>query len=120
MNDIDLIYAADVARAAHEINRAYCQALGDFSQPKWADAPEWQKTSAIRGVLAHWENPDMTPEQSHASWMAVKQEEGWKWGPVKDADKKEHPCFLPYAELPQEQRVKDYLFKAMVAIALEN
>jgi hypothetical protein len=27
-----------IARVAHEVNRAYCQALGDQSQPAWEDA----------------------------------------------------------------------------------
>ena len=48
-----------------------------------------------------------------------EQLEGWKYGPVKDAQKKEHPCFLPYAELPPEQKAKDYLFRAVVH-ALKN
>jgi hypothetical protein len=29
-----------IARACHEVNRAYCQALGDNSQPAWEDGPE--------------------------------------------------------------------------------
>lgn len=113
-------YVMDVARVAHEVNRAYCAALGDMSQPAWADAPDWQKQSAAAGVLAHWANPDMTPEQSHASWLEHKRAEGWTYGPVKDVEKKEHPCFLPYDQLPQEQRVKDYLFKAIVQTAMED
>lgn len=114
MEDIRL-----VARFCHEINRAYCAAIGDDSQPAWEDAPEWQQQSAAAGVLAHWHNPAMTPEESHAAWLAHKQEDGWTYGPVKDAGKKEHPCFLPYAELPMEQRVKDHLFKAIVKMAME-
>ena len=47
--------------------------------------------------------------------ILLKADEGWKYGPVKDADKKEHPCFLPYHNLPLEQRMKDYLFGAIVA-----
>jgi len=31
------------AEAAHEMNRIYCEAHGDISQPRWADAPEWQR-----------------------------------------------------------------------------
>lgn len=38
------------ARAAHEVNRAYCIALGDTSQPSWDEAPEWQRESAKKGV----------------------------------------------------------------------
>lgn len=109
----------EIARVAHEINRAYCASLGDTSQPSWDNAPEWQKASALAGVDMHLANPDATPEDSHESWLAQKTAEGWKYGPAKDAQKKEHPCFLPYAELPPEQKAKDYLFRAVVH-ALKN
>lgn len=104
----------EIARVAHEINRAYCASLGDDSQPSWGNAPDWQKASALAGVDMHLANPDATPENSHESWLAQKTAEGWKYGPEKDAEKKEHPCFLPYAELPPEQKAKDYLFRAVV------
>ncbi|HBU9358026.1 TPA: hypothetical protein MDH17_000108 [Klebsiella pneumoniae] len=102
-----------VARIAHEVNRAYCQSIGDDSQPAWEDAPEWQRESAINGVAFHLKN-DATPEQSHANWLEQKAREGWKYGPVKDVEKKEHPCFCSYGELPAEQRAKDYLFRGVV------
>ena len=103
-----------IARVAHEINRAYCAALGDNSQPAWEDAPDWQKTSAVAGVEFHIANPSAGPDHSHQSWLAVKEAEGWKYGPLKDPDKKEHPCFVPYTDLPVEQKAKDYLFRAVV------
>ncbi|RJQ58026.1 MAG: hypothetical protein C4530_11410 [Desulfobacteraceae bacterium] len=103
-----------IAQAAHEINRAYCQAIGDFSQPEWKDAPGWQRDSAIKGVRFHIENPDAGPDHSHNAWLKEKEAAGWKYGPVKDPDKKEHPCFVPYEALPAEQKAKDFLFKAAV------
>jgi hypothetical protein len=103
----------EIAQLAHEVNRAYCAAMGDMSQLGWADAPDWQKDSAVNGVRAHM-NGDLTPEQSHELWMAQKQREGWVYGPVKDPAKKEHPCMVPYNELPIEQRAKDYLFRSVV------
>lgn len=102
-----------IAKIAHNVNRAYCLAIGDDSQPKWEDAPDWQKDSAINGVNFHMAN-EVNAEASHESWLKQKETEGWTYGPVKDVEKKEHPCFLPYAELPKEQQVKDYLFKAVV------
>jgi hypothetical protein len=102
-----------IAQVAHEINRAYCQAIGDDSQPCWDDAPAWQQNSAVDGVLAHMREP-LTPEESHEKRTEYKLKEGWKYGPVKDPVKKEHPCMVPYEQLSQEQRVKDYLFKAVV------
>lgn len=103
-----------IARVAHQINLAYCASLGDTSQPSWADAPEWQKQSALAGVDMHLTNPDATPEQSHESWLAQKVADGWVYGEVKDADAKTHPCCLPYEDLPPEQKAKDYLFRAVV------
>lgn len=108
---------ATIAMLCHSINAAYCLSQGDESQPLWDDAPQWQKDSIILGVEMHLKNPDASPEQSHESWYAQKEAEGWKYGEVKDAKKKEHPCFLPYAELPDSQKAKDYLFKAVVGLA---
>ena len=104
----------EIARVAHEINRAYCQALGDNTQPAWEDAPDWQRSSAINGVEFHKANPDAGPDYSHISWLKEKTEAGWKYGPVKDPLKKEHPCCVPYENLPIEQQAKDYLFRAVV------
>lgn len=104
----------DIARVCHEVNRAYCQALGDNSQPSWEEAPDWQRSSAINGVTFHLLNPDATPENSHEKWLEQKAAEGWRYGPVKDPETKQHPCFRPYNELPAEQRAKDYIFRATV------
>ena len=89
-----------VARVCHEVNRAYCASLGDHSQPAWEDAPEWQRESAINGVCFARANPDAGPAASHENWLAEKRSAGWKYGPVKDVEAKEHPCFVPYDELP--------------------
>lgn len=101
--------ALEIARIAHEVNRAYCEAIGDKSQQPWDQAPDWQRGSALAGVN-HIITHGSTPEQSHTQWMAQKLAEGWKHGPEKDAVKKEHPCMVPYEELPLEQKVKDHLF----------
>ncbi len=104
----------NIAKVAHEINKAFCASIGDLSQPEWADAPDWQKQSAINGVQFHLDNPDASPSASHESWLKQKEQEGWKYGEVKDAEKKEHPCFVPYDQLPTEQKSKDYLFKQVI------
>ena len=103
-----------IAKVAHEINKAHCEAIGDNSQLPWNDAPDWQRESAVNGVKFHLDNPDAGPEASHESWMQEKKDDGWKYGEVKDADKKEHPCYTAYENLPVEQRAKDYLFKQTV------
>lgn len=102
-----------IARVCHEVNRAYCEALGDHSQPSWEQAPAWQRESARMGVDLHLMG-EFGPEASHISWMRQKLDDGWKYGPVKDPEKKEHPCLVPFAELPVEQQAKDFIFRAIV------
>lgn len=103
-----------IAKVAHEVNRAYCLSLGDHSQAAWDYAPNWQRDSARNGVRFHLNNPGASPAASHENWLRDKERDGWRHGPVKDEAKKEHPCFVPYDQLPIEQRAKDYLFCAVV------
>ena len=84
---------AEVARVCHEANRAYCETLGDSTQPPWEDAPTWQQQSAIAGVRFHHEHPDATDADSHDEWL------------------KTHPCMVAFDELPEHQRKKDRLFR---------
>jgi len=109
-----MINREEIARVCHEVNRAYCQALGDMSQPSWEDAPQWQRVSAALGVDLHIENPDAGPQASHESWMRQKIQDGWVYGDVKNPDLKEHPCLVPFHELPKEQQAKDFIFRAVV------
>lgn len=104
----------EIARVAHQVNKAFCEATGDTSQPEWEDAPDWQQDSAYQGVLFHQANPSSTPEDSHKSWLSEKSAGGWKYGPTKDPLKLEHPCMVPYEALPKTQQAKDYLFSALV------
>jgi len=103
----------DIARVCHEVNRAYCSALGDHSQPSWEDAPEWQKSSALLGVNLHCDS-NVGPEASHESWMKQKLAEGWVYGLVKDPVAKTHPCIVLFDDLPQAQKAKDFIFQAIV------
>jgi hypothetical protein len=104
----------DIARVCHEVNRAYCEVLGDHSQSSWNDAPGWQKESALHGVSLHLQNPNAGPEASHEAWMAEKIAAGWRYGPEKDPDRKEHPCLVPFADLPAAQQAKDFIFRGVV------
>jgi hypothetical protein len=106
------------ARAAHEANRLLCLAVGDTSQTHWEDAPEWQQCSAVLGVEQIVANPATTLEESHVNWLAQKTADGWKYGPTKNPDAKEHPCCVPYVYLPEGQRLKDEMFGLVVRAAM--
>ena len=104
-----------IARVAHEANRAVQIETGDPAvSPHWDDAPQWQRDSAVEGVEKALAGA--TPEELHESWCEFKRNDGWVYGEVKDADAKTHPCLVPYAELPADQRVKDALFQSVVQI----
>lgn len=108
----------EIARVCHEINKAYCESLGDHSQSGWDSSPQWQKDSAIAGVAFHIEGlfggASHGPEASHESWMAQKVADGWTYGPIKNPDIKQHPCIVPFDKLPKDQQAKDYIFRAVV------
>jgi len=104
----------DIAKICHEVNKIYCSSIGDDSQPSWEYAPEWQQQSAIQGVKFHIANPESSPSSSHDNWLKEKVSDGWIYGTVKNPEKKEHPCIVPFEELPTSQQTKDVLFKGIV------
>lgn len=107
-----LFTTEQIARVCHEANRAVQHATGEAISPSWDDAPDWQRESAIDGVQGALEG--RTPDQSHEGWLAHKQATGWTHGLIKDEATKQHPCMVPYAELPPEQKVKDHVFTSIV------
>ena len=110
MFDLTTDQAIATARACHEVNRAYCQYLGDESQLPWPDAPDWAKDSAVMGVKSRAENPSAPASASHEGWMKHKEADGWVYGETKDAGNKTHPCMVSFDDLPASQKQKDHLF----------
>ncbi|MFE3409457.1 RyR domain-containing protein [Streptomyces mirabilis] len=105
--------AEDIARVVHEANRAFQIVTGDpVPSPLWDDAPDWQRESAVAGVASALKGA--SPEGLHEEWCDYKRDGGWVYGAEKSADAKTHPCLVPYAELPEDQRRKDALFHAVV------
>lgn len=108
----------DIARICHEANRSWCELNGDDSQLAWEFAPQWQKDSAVAGVIFVRANPDAGDEAQHESWAAQKIADGWVYGEVKDPEAKTHPCLVPFEELPHHQQFKDKLFRSIVLASL--
>lgn len=103
-----------IAKTCHQVNKSFCEFIGDSTQVNWEDAPDWQKDSAVKGVKFVIENPDADNFATHNSWLKEKEAAGWTFGIVKNVETKEHPCILPYDELPKSQRFKDELFRTIV------
>jgi hypothetical protein len=103
-----------IAHVCHEAIRTFCAEIGDDSLVAWDEAPEWQKLSTISGVQYHLANPNAADAATHDKWLLDKEKDGWRYGPVKDAEKKEHPCIVPFDQLPPDEQAKDRLFRAVV------
>lgn len=101
-----------VARVVHEANRVLQAQTGEEVSPPYDEAPQWQKDSAYLGI--HEAYAGKTPEELHNAWCDVKVKDGWVYGPVKDAEKKTHPCLVHYEHLPEDQKIKDHMFSAIV------
>lgn len=46
-------------------------------------------------------------ENVHEVWAAARVAEGWTYGPVRDDARKQTPCLVPYADLPEEEKEYD-------------
>lgn len=101
------------AQAAHEVNRIFCEVVGDPVSLAWNDPllPEEIRESARQGVAGSVMGN--TPEEAHRQWVKFKAAHGWTYGPVKDEVAKTHPCMVEYGMLPTAQKAKDALFLAI-------
>lgn len=46
-------------------------------------------------------------ENAHDLWAAQRLQDGWTHGPQRDDTAKNHPCLVPYAELPDSEKQYD-------------
>lgn len=69
-------------------------------EPKPIDLEDVQLPEGLNGLT------EQIAEQVHEIWAASRIKEGWKYGPVKNSEKKETPLLVPYDELPESE--KDY------------
>ena len=43
-------------------------------------------------------------ENAHDLWAAQRLSQGWAYGTRRDDVRKLHPCLVPYAELPEQEK----------------
>ena len=43
----------------------------------------------------------------HEIWASGRIREGWRFGPQRNDERLEHPCLVPYEELPESEKEYD-------------
>lgn len=108
-----------ICMTVHEAIRAWAMANGQPAIPDWADAPDWMKQStrqSVENVMAH---PHQTARDQHDQWLGQKQAAGWRHGDTKSETDRTHPMMVPFDDLPEFEKKKDDLVKAIVRALAE-
>ena len=50
---------------------------------------------------------ELIAENTHEVWSKRRIEEGWTYGDERNDEKKNHPCLIPYSELPDSEKEYD-------------
>jgi ryanodine receptor 2 len=64
---------------------------------------------------------ELLAENAHDQWADQRFRDGWTFGPKRDDAAKQHPCLVPYAELPDAEKHYDRIMaletlKAIIAL----
>jgi hypothetical protein len=69
--------------------------------------PEPLDTSRVEVAPEISELTELLARNAHENWAAQRMGEGWRYGPQRDDRKKEHPCLVPYEQLPESEKAYD-------------
>jgi ryanodine receptor 2 len=101
-------------------NRAHCAAdspprKNAMYEPKPIDTTAVELPDEILDLA------EKLAENTHDLWSQMRFENGWSYGPHRDDANKKHPCLVPYADLPEEEKQYDRVtalqtLKAIIAL----
>lgn len=109
----------DIAELCHETIRIYNESIGTYI-PTWSNLKKHQRRVSTYGVDWYVKNPTAGPEESHDAWLQRAELGGWKYGPVVDYEKREHPCLVPFLDLPEHEKRKEYIFRCVALASLQQ
>jgi len=69
--------------------------------------PEPIDTSGITLCQEVRDLTELLARNAHDIWARQRLADGWRFGPRRDDAKKEHPCLVPYEDLPESEKVYD-------------
>lgn len=107
-----------IARAAHTANLLFSEFhpmdVSVADGRTWDEHSEQERQESVDYISYLIKNPLLDGREAHDAWMVKKQEAGWKFGRVKNNEKKEHPCMVPYNQLNAYDMFKDDLYVAVI------
>jgi hypothetical protein len=69
--------------------------------------PAPRDTSSVRLPRDIAELTELLARNTHENWAKQRMAEGWRRGPRRDDEKKEHPSLVPYEELSESEKEYD-------------
>lgn len=69
--------------------------------PKPIDTSDVNLPESLTGLV------EALAENVHDIWAKGRMDAGWTYGPVRDDEKKQNPCLVPYNQLPESEKVYD-------------
>jgi RyR domain len=83
--------------------------------------PQPIDTAHIQLPASLLELTEQLAENAHDVWARQRLADGWTWGAKRDDKGKQHPCLIPYADLPDSEKQYDRqaameTIKAMIAL----
>ena len=64
-------------------------------------------TSGVTLTKEIEELTELLAKNAHDIWAQQRLDEGWTYGPQRDDQAKQHPCLVPYEELPDSEKEYD-------------
>lgn len=109
-----------VEQVAVGCNSACCNFLNSSDHTRnamlpWELMSEEERNGLISRVNIKLTRPEMSAELLHNEWMDMMISEGWRYGPLKDVNKKSDPMLLSYNDLIIEYRMLDVIISRIVS-----
>jgi ryanodine receptor 2 len=115
-NDVKLLgtYIDKMPRITGPDNRIHCsfKSVGAATGRMASESPNMQNIPSKLHDIRHMfrATPELTEkiaENVHEVWAQIRIEQGWTYGSERSDILKQHPCLLPYEELPETEKVYD-------------
>jgi len=69
--------------------------------------PKPMDTANVKLPASVLELTDLLAKNAHDVWARQRLAEGWRYGAARNDERKEHPCLVPYEDLPEIEKEYD-------------